>query len=389
MRKYLIVFLAALFLGSFVCRAQSVQNSAAPSMLTLEITFHKDRKPAYQLIGENDKLKKGSWFALFETLPDWRQPESALPVRAVNIVPTMENGLVKVRVSVFLGKKYHEKEEFVAEYRMREDEKVSVEELKKFGVAPFEIAVVRLVQTASVLPRVINKSESVTVVGLEPVSSAVPSYKLILANNSENAVSAISFRVTVDDSLRLSGIPQGAGGRPLIEPGKMLEKEIPNATKLVKVAPGQPIPVETNQTLTIAAVIFEDDSFEGEALEAARFLSFKFGRKVQLERIVELLGQAVESKTALSELESRAENLGVEIDDNNFNSFTAKFADLPEKEKFSLRNAINTAMQSVKRDFISDVKNLAESRENSKTSDLRNWLKISRQKYQDWLLRLK
>ncbi len=376
-----------LFLGNIVCFAQDRKNSE-PTALVLEITFHKENKPAYQTVFENTTQAKGSWFALFQRVPNWRQPEGSLPVRAVNVVSRLENETVKVRISVFTGQKLHEKEEFVADYTMRENDKITVGDLTKFGVEPFEIAVVRLTPAASVLPRVENKSNSVTVAGLETVYSTMPSYKLTLANNSEKAVSAISFRVSVDGRMRLSGMPQGAAGRPLIESGKQFEKIIPNSTELVKVPAGQPIPVQANQTLTIAAVIFEDDSFEGDEAEAARFLAFKFGRQLQLKRIVALLRQTAENDSAFGELGKQSANLSVEIDDNDFAEFTNKFAGLSDDEKFLLRSCINSALQGVKREFVSDVENLTGGRGKVEAAETRNWLNNNKVKYQNWLLRL-
>lgn len=387
MRKNLTIFLVLLFLGNIICFAQD-RKPFEPTALVLEITYRKDNKPAYQTIFENTTQAKGGWFSNFQRVSDWRQPEGSLPVRAVNVISRLENETVKVRVSVFTGQKLIEKEEFVADYTMRENDKMTVSDLTKFGVEPFEIAVIRLTPAASVLPRVENKSNSVTVIGLETVYSTMPSYKLTLANNSEKAVSGFSFKVTVDGRMKLSGMPQGSAGKPLIESGEQFEKIIPNSTELIKVPAGQPIPVQANQVLTISAVIFENDSFEGDEAEAARFLSFKFGRKLQIKRIINLLQQSAENDSAFGELGRQAANLSVEIDDTDFVKFTSKFASLSEDEKFLLRSAVNAALQGVKKEFITDMENLTEGRGKVEAAETRNWFSNSKVKYQNWLLRL-
>ena len=233
-----------------------------------------------------------------------------------------------------------------------------------------------------------RKSESVTVAGLEPVNSTIPSYKLILANNSKKAVRGFSFMVTVDGKWTFSGLPQELEGKSLIEPGGMFEKVLPNATEMVKVSAGQPLPVRSNQVLTILAVVFDDDSFEGEAMEAARLLMYRFGRKIQIKRIIALLQQAAETDWALDELGKAAANLKVEIDEDDFNKFMINFAALTDGQKNYLRISASAVMQRAKTEFITELENLNKNREKSKPSELRGWLDTNEKKYQVWLSRL-
>lgn len=383
MRGNLIIFLIVMFLGNIICSAQSVRTNSEPIGLILEVTYHKENKPAYLPVSENASRSKGGLFSNFQRAANWRQSEGSRPVSAVNIVSRLEGDSVKINVSVIRGK-----EEFVAEYTMRENEKIVVRDLTKFGIEPFEIRAVGLTLGASDLPLIVNRSNSLTVERLEPVDSEIPSLKLILANNSQKAVSAISYKVTVNGQLRLSGKPEGMDGRTLIKPGEPFEAIIPNAHLGVKDSEGQNVSLEPNKTLTISAVVFEDGSFEGDNAEAARFLVIKFARKIQTKKIIALLEQTTETDSSLEALAGKAENLSVEVDENDFGKFINNFAALPEKEKVYLRSAVSAVLKDVKSSFLSELESLNEDQKKAESAEIGNWLKTNKEKYRNLLSRL-
>jgi hypothetical protein len=322
-------------------------------------------------------------FSNFQRASNWRQPAGSRPVSAVNVVSRLEGDSVKVNVSVIRGK-----EEFVAEYTMRENEKIIIRDLTKFGIEPFEIRAVGLTLGASDLPLIVNRSNSLTVERLEPVDSEIPSIKLVLANNSEKAVSAISYKVTVDGKLRSSGKPEGMDGKTLIKPGESFEAIIPNAHLGVKDSEGKTISLEPNKTLIISAVVFEDGSFEGDNAEAARFLVIKFARKIQTKKIIALLEKTAETDSSLDELGKGAANLSVEVDENDFSKFINNFAALPDKEKDYLRSAVNAVLKDAKSSFLSELEPLNEDQKKAESAEIRNWLKTNKEKYRNMLSRL-
>jgi hypothetical protein len=383
MRGNLIIFLIVLFLGNILCSAQSNRTNSDPIGLILEVTYHKENKPAYLMVSENASRAKGGLFSTFQRAANWRQAAGSRPVSAVNIVSRLEGDAIRVNVSVIRGK-----EEFVAEYTMRENEKIVVRDLTKFGIEPFEIRAVGLTLGASDLPLIVNRSNSLTVERLEPVDSEIPSLKLILANNSEKAVSAFSYKVTVNGQLRLSGKPEGMDGKILIKPGEPFEAIIPNAHLGVKDSEGRTVSLEPNKTLTISAVVFEDGSFEGDDAEAARFLVIKFARKIQTKKIIALLEKTTETDSSLVELGRQAENLSVEVDENDFGKFINNFAALPDKEKDYLRSAINAVLKDVKSSFISDLEPLNPDQNKVESAEIRNRLKTNKEKYRNLLSHL-
>ncbi len=107
---------------------------------------------------------------------------------------------MKVRVSVFTGEKFHDKEVFVADLEIREDERKSVKELTEFGVEPFELAVVRDIPTVASLPTIVNKTASLQV-AVEPNFSLLPNFKMKLLNNSNKAVVAFAFEMVAGNNV--------------------------------------------------------------------------------------------------------------------------------------------------------------------------------------------
>lgn len=388
MLRNLTIFLIVLFLGNLFCAAQSDRQIYEVPGLVLEITYDTESKPAYIYVTNQHLHSRGSLVSNFRRVANWRQTEGSIPVKAVKIVSLPEGNAVKVKVSVLAGQKPYENEQAIADYTLRENEKIIVNNLTRFGIEPFEIRVVGLTLAVSDLPLIVNKTGSLTVEKLELFNSETPSVKLVLANNSDKAVSALTYKVSVGKSLRSSGRPENLNGGILVKPGERFQAIIPNAGFGVKNSVGQTVSLEPNRTITISAVVFEDGSFEGEDAEAARFLVIKFARKVQTKKILALLEQTAETDSALGELKEKAENLSAEIDENNFDKFINQFAALPDNEKFYLRSATNAILKSLKSEFISDLE-LDQSQKKVESAEIRNLLNTSKKKYQNLLSQLK
>jgi hypothetical protein len=373
-------------LGNLFCAAQSDRQKYEVPGLILEITYDKENKPAYVYVTDHILQSRGNLFSNFQRVGNWRQPAGSLSVKAVRIVSRPEGNSVKVKVSVLTGQKPNETEQTVANYTLRENERVTVNDLAKFGIEPFEIRAVGLTLAASDLPQIVNKTGSLTIEKLELANSETPSVKLVLANNSDKAVSALVYKVSVGKSLRSSGRPENMDGKILIRPGERFQAIIPNVGFGVKNSVGQTVSLEPNKTITISAVVFEDDSFEGEDAEAARFLVVRFARKVQTKKILALLEQT--APTDLNQLNGKAENLGVEIDENDFDKFTGQFAALPDNEKFYLRSAANAVLKGMKSEFVSELESLNQGQIKAESAENRNRLKTIKDKYQSSLSRL-
>src|SRR4029453_4971054 len=109
-------------------------------------------------------------------------------------MPGLGGDFVRVSIVVFLGKR-HEEEKEIAVYTLREDEKISVAELARLGVEPFEIVLRRGTPAMASIPKVVSKAGSIELVSIEPGLSTLASFKLTLRNLSSKNASALLVRV--------------------------------------------------------------------------------------------------------------------------------------------------------------------------------------------------
>ncbi len=387
-KKLSIIFLILCF-GNLFASAQSVKEKSAPTGLTLEMTFLKDRPPAYMIIPESSATARKYAFGAYNLIPGFQTSAERLPVQAVEFTTYLENGAVKVKVSVHTGQKTLEKEENVAVYSMRENERVSVKELANFGVEPFEIAVVRVAPSVSALPAIENKTVSLQVAAIEPNYSTLPTYNLSLLNASNKAVIAFTNETVENGRLRLTGMPQKKYGVNLIEPGatyEMREIQIPLESK--KAVGGESPKPLSQQTYVISSVIFADGSYEGDASRAAQFFAWTLGRKTQVKQIIALLQSFEDNSSAFNfnKFVEQSAKLETKISESEFNNFLKRFPSLTENEKVFLRDGIEGLSEDVKIEFATGTKKRLQELESDAARSV--YLKALKGKYQEWLARL-
>ena len=147
---------------------------------------------------------------------------------------------------------------------MREDESVSVQELERFGVEPFRIRLKRLSPAVTHQPVVRSLAKSLEIVGIEPLTSTLPRYKLTVRNLSDKDIMALSLHVLGGGLSVMSSMPHGQEGLPLIRAGSFFESIQPLKTKSVQTPGGFTPDSPSSQATVIMAVIFEDGSYEGD-----------------------------------------------------------------------------------------------------------------------------
>lgn len=371
-----------------VTPAAASQTDFASSNLALEITYYKDLPPAYMRLGGK------AWYGRFRRIASWQPPAGSLPVKAVNIVSRVEGNVVKVKVSVYDGERFDDKEEFVGEYVARENEKNSALGLTQFGVEPFEIQLVRVAPISSGLPLVENKTSSVTVLAIEANSTTLPSFKLSLRNLSNKTVSALAIRVMVDGKMQLSSLPHDPEAKPLIKPGEIYTTNEPGAHATHRTPNGYAPDSPPAQTILIATVVFDDGSYEGEAAPAAEYRAFAKGRKTQLARLIPLLQNALDApasnaQTAIEKLNTQLSTANEEVESVTLEELQKEFPELNGKAKSGLRNALQIAIYGVRKRALDDLNKFAyNSAQASNDKAFRAWLSATKERYEAWLARL-
>ncbi|MDQ3063856.1 MAG: hypothetical protein M3R14_13500 [Acidobacteriota bacterium] len=384
MNRKLSAILLILCFGNLFGLAQSSKEKPIPTGLALEVTFFKGNPPAYMTISDSPATARWSWYASFRQLPGFQTSAERLPVQAVKFIPYLDDGVVKIKVRVFTGQKSFEKEEDVAVYSLRENERALVKELTNYGVEPFEIAVVRVAPSVSALPTVENKTVSLQVTAIEPNFSTLPTYKLSVLNTSNKAVSAFTNETVENGRRRMSGMPQNKYGENLIEPGATWVREMQIPLEYKKTVEGEIPKPASRQTIVISSVIFADGSYEGDASRAAQFRAYTLGRKMQVKQIIALLQSFETASSAFnfSKFVEQSAKLRTKIGESEFGELLKQFPLLTENEKVFLRDGVEGISDDVKIEFASGTqKRLQELEPNA----ARIYLKALKEKYQNWL----
>jgi hypothetical protein len=379
-----------------VATAQQITHRPILTGLVLEVTYLKGASPAYQSVPWADAKIEGDWYARYGRITGWQLPAGTLPIRAVKLVPSLKGDNVTLRVSVLRGIR-HDVEETVGIYHPRENERINIDALTNFGVAPFEIEVIRVAPPLPNTPSIVNETKSLDVVAIEPHISNIPGFKLTLHNLSDKNVSALTLNVVMKDRDAVTGMPQGLEGRPRIEAGGYAEFPFPLARAYR--APGSyELSNPPKQHLVISSVVFEDGSYEGDAKFAGQFLALELGRKIELKRILTVLRSALKVNEANNaegaegaEGADAATRLGSSIRALSFETqpadYVALFEAFPGLDQKSLDSASNAAIHGVRKQLLDELQAF-QGRPRVTGQDFRSWLTATNERYANWLTRL-
>lgn len=393
MKKFVSILIAGFALLASA-NLGAAQEPAQRSGLYLEVVDHWNATPNLQPVPAADSKFSGGW-GPFTLLPSWSPPADFLPVRAVNVLARMEGDAVRVNVSVFRGKKSHEKEEQVATFLARENEKVIVTELKRWGVVPYEVTPVKVASSAlGSPPQVVNKTQSIEVVNIEPVRSAPASFRLVVRNLSTKYVSAVHIEVLKNNRRELSATPAGEEGRPLIEPGDIWKAPDFGLVKIEPTSAGYVLSSAKGQTVVIATVVFQDGSYEGDVRSAVSFRGYVAGRKRQLARVIALFKGASETTDAdaaagIAKLRTQVSSLAIDADPVDVEKVLTDIQAYGPNMDADARGAIEAVLTSIRRNVLGEIDSLKEEhRENLEVDAFHKWLSVTRERYENWLSRL-
>lgn len=339
---------AALLAAARPLAAQEARATAAPKNLALEIEGDPHRD--YQI-----QVKGGLETSPRRRLPGWQQRAGAAPLTAVKIDTDYEGDAVRINLSVVFddsypadapGPKYGRKVQAVASYLAREGESVTLGELARFGAEPVTLRVVQerprpagepppLAST----PLVINKLKALQVVGFHRDASAPAGsnvFKLRLHNVSEKGVAALSFR-NVDDSGGGTEMSLSHPARPLVAAGDVQEMPFNFTVHRHQTPQGETHDAERQRTLLVAAAVFDDGTYEGEAEMAARIIARRRGDDAQRGRILALLRAALDApmpdaQATLAKLKSELSSLRIDADPAAVAELLAQFPTLARGE---------------------------------------------------------
>jgi len=371
------------------------QDSPAPTRLALEITFYPGRKPAYQTVPGPDSKPSGAWFGLFARTASWQAPAGEQPAEAVRVISRVEEDAVRITVSILSGSKAWENEQRVGTYLIRETEKISIDDLKLFGIEPFQIKLVRVNPNIPAVPPVILKGvESVVVINSMAKETTLPSYRIILHNQSNKNIVALGVDVVTGGKAQMTSKPRGIDGQPLIPAGKeyWLTVAAPNRAQAT---PGGYVPTSpTDQQIVIKAAVFDDGTYEGDAETAVVVKGYQAGEKMVLRRLIPLLETAVNSsnadlKEALRNLESEVSSVATDADPKIVRTMSSEFPQASDARSREIKETMEFTATTIKTTILKEIHTLLNEEAQSLNADLyRTWLTKTKERYERWLARL-
>jgi hypothetical protein len=373
--------LAALALS--LSAAAAARQAAAPASgnLALQVVYFEGAPTAFQLVSRGPEMA-WSWFGHFRTIPRPAATAQAPPVQAVKVSSRAEGAGVRIVVTVFMGEQHFDREEPVGTYAAGVGEEVVVRELERFGVAPFRITPRRVGLNPAAPPVVVNKTQSIeaAVAGFEGVTA-----KLSLRNLSAKRVQAVEYRETREGRTVWTRFATEGEGRPLIEPGGEYAYGIPRARRGQVSPDGLYIP-EAPESILIASAVFEDGTYEGEALTAARLAAKYEGERLQLARSLPLLRQAAAQPGAAARLRAQVGALGIEAPPAAVESILKRYPGLDAPGRDFVKVVMEVSLHVLRQELLDELAGL--EKEAAGGGRLGGWLAAKREKFEGWLSRL-
>jgi hypothetical protein len=370
------------------------QDPSAPTRLALEVTYYPGRKPAYETVPGPDSKPSGGWFGLFAHIASWQAPAGAPPVEAVRVVSRVEGNAVRVTVSTLSGSKALENEQQVGTYLIKETEKTSIEELRQLGIEPFEIKLIRVNPNVPLVPPVILKGvESVVVISSMPKETTLPSYRIILRNQSNKNIVALGVDVVAGGKVETTSTPRGIDGQPLIPTGKEYWLTVAAPNRAQQIPGGYEPTSPADQQIQIKAAVFDDGTYEGEVETAARVGGYWAGEKMELPRLIPLLENALKAEGDLNEglrnLESQVSSVGSDAEPQILQSLTSKFPNAGGSVNREIKETIEFSATTIKSNLLKEIHTLQNEESRRLNPDLyRTWLIKTSERYEKWLSRL-
>lgn len=369
---------------SAVAAARQQAGAPAPSNLVLQVVYFEGAPTAFQQVPRGPEMV-GSWYGHFQTLPRPAAAKDSAPVQAVNLCARAEGRGVRLKVSVFTGERHFDREEAVGTYEAGVGDEVVVKELEQFGVAPFRVTVRRMSLHPSAPPVVVNKTQSIeaSVGGFDGLKGATA--KLALRNLSAKRVLGVEYRETREGRTVWTRFAAAGGGRTLIEPGGEYTYAVSLARRGYVSPEGFYVPYAP-ETILVASAVFEDGTYEGEPLAAARMAAQHEGERLQLTRALALLRGTTAKPGAAASLKARAEALGIEAGADAVERVARRYPALAAPHREFVKAAMEVSMHTLRKRLLDEL--TALEKEPADAGKLGEWLAARREEFEGWLSRL-
>ena len=362
--------------------AMSAPEPDAPVVLSLEIDFHNSRPPAYISVRGADTKPRWIWAPQFARLPGAQPKPNELPIQAIRVESQFNGETTDVKVSLLRGHKGFEREDPVATYHFGLNERITVTELRSFGLKPIDLTLLNVISPLPPPPTIENHTMSVGVVSIESDNVPLPAYKLTLRNQSDKNIRALKIDTISDGRPHLSTFWQNPFDRPVIEAGGVAEKTIA-VVKAEKTPTAYAPGTAATSTIVITTIVFDDLTFEGDEFHACRYETFVVGRRLWVKRVLpfiesELANQSLSPK----EFKEKFLLLTFKLADNEKTAKSAVSSRCENPDSF-----VDISTQTLSLELLRDLDRIINTRP-APPINFRAWLEARRETYEVWLARL-
>jgi hypothetical protein len=390
-RSRLAIFACVMFVSLFACAAVAAQEqpqpqpARAPERLVVQVEYFKGAPLSYE------SVPGGSWFGRFALTPAAASRAAADTVLAVDVKTRAEGGGVEIKVGVHVGAQHFDRLDEVATYHAAAGETVVASDLERFGVAPFVMKVLRVNDILSAAPTITNRTQSIEAVVSKFDASPLPRVTVTLRNLSSKKVLAVELREVIDGRERITSFLAERDGRVLMEPGWTADKRMVATTGNSAQGDFTPKAIES---VVVASAVFDDYTYEGDVLAAARKRALDEGERKQLPRLVALLRGARASRGAATpELVKQFKEKLTALDDDapaqTVDAIVKAYAELKSDGRGWVESAMSVSMHESRRALLDDLNRFETDFARAPAdNDFRAWLKSKQESFEQWLSRL-
>jgi hypothetical protein len=282
-------------------------------------------------------------------LADWKKTGEGPPLTAIRINGVMEGDAVRIKITAVFddsypvdapGPKYGRSEKAIGSYLAHEGETVKVNELTEYSFEPLVLRIVKAVPQVDeprvdfTPPEVINNLKAIEVVSFVPEPALSDHYQLTVRNVSAKNIIALDVYQPMERGR--SGVTSLSGdpSRPVMRPGET-HREMLNETGGSRRTEQGVVPEHLSHKFIVGTVVFDDETYEGEAGEGVTIIATRTGNRIQLSRAVSLLQKALEtgdqdSAALLERLRTEVSGLRIDVEPQLVDDFLARFPELPK-----------------------------------------------------------
>jgi hypothetical protein len=331
------------------------------------------------------------WHGSFATVPTPQPRAAADTVQAVDFKARQVGGRVELKVGVHVGERFFDRLDEVATYTLAPGEAVTAAELEGVGVAPFVFKVLRVNDADAAPPLVVNRTQSIEAAITEFTPKPLPRSKVTLRNLSSKRVRAVELDQEFRGRRRATSVAAEPDGKILMEPGATYDRKL--GVTDGQATPNEFIP-EAIESVIVATVIFEDYTYEGDVVPAARARAYDEGARVQLPRVMALVRGAhaaadAETPEALARLRAAVAALAAAAPQSSVDVIMNGYPDLSPSERGNVRSGVEGSMHNVRRRLLDDLDAFEKKRRAAPADhSFKHWLKERQAHYEAWLARL-